>query len=386
MTQDEPGGGAPDAPTSTTLSHTGVRLRAERDPRGEGASTGRVEASDGAAARDGLCTAGRAQGPPGARRLGAAELRLVRIMKRLLPILGLLGVFAAAAPADAAFSGENGKIAYARGELQHSIWSVNPDGTGNAQLTQDSTDGSSYLPAWSRKGERIAFAGTRRRAPVPAWEVEVMNPDGSGRAILTRLAQAGLELLDKPSWSPDGGKSAIAAHPRNPEFGLCVRDYIWDFFDRQACSVGVYTVNADGTGLTRLVDGFQPAWSPRGDRIVFSAYRGATTELYTMRSDGLGVSPLTLDEFRNEEPSWSPDGSQLAFTSDRVQRLTHPSWDRRCCSAGPGDIFVMDADGANVRALTTAEGLDAAPAWSPEGDEIAFASTRRTPNCDPTRA
>jgi Tol biopolymer transport system component len=288
--------------------------------------------------------------------------------------------------AQAAFSGTNGKIAYAGGEIRHSIWSVNPDGSENTRLTQDEANGSSYLPSWSRDGTRNAFASVISIHPVPRWEVHTMNADGSARALLTRLAEAGLVLLDKPSWSPDGRKLALAAHPRNEEFGICTRDYIWDFFDRQLCNVGVYTVNADGTGLTRLHDGFEPAWSPRGDRIALSSYRGTTTEIYTMRPDGSDVRPLTDNEFRDEEPSWSPDGSQLAFTSDRVQRLTHPSWDRRCCTGGPGDIFAMDADGSDVRALTTAEGLDAGPAWSPEGDEIAFASTRRTPNCDPNPA
>jgi Tol biopolymer transport system component len=307
-------------------------------------------------------------------------------MRGRLVVVGLVSVLALGlwpGTAGAAFSGTNGKITYTGGEIRHSIWSVNPDGTGNVQLTQDGSNGSSYLPSWSRLGTRIAFSSVPSVFPVPRWEVYAMNPDGSARTLLSRLAEAGLVLLDKPSWSPDGQKLAIAAHPRNEEFGLCVRDYIWDFFDRQACNVGVYTMNADGTGLTRLRDGFQPAWSPRGDRIAFSAYLGTTTEIFTMRPDGSGVALHTYNEFRDEEPSWSPDGSKLAFTSDRVQRLAHPSWDQRCCSGGPGDIFTMDADGTNVRQVTTSEGLDAGPAWSPEGDEIAFASTRRTPDCDP---
>jgi Tol biopolymer transport system component len=287
--------------------------------------------------------------------------------------------------AQAAFSGTNGKIAYGGGEIRHSIWSVNPDGSANTRLTQDDPHGSSYLPSWSRDGTRIAFASVISIFPVPRWEVHTMNADGSARAPLTRLAEAGLVLLDKPSFSPDGQKLAIAAQPRQEESGSpCPsRLYQWAYIDRANCGAGIYTINADGSGLTRLRDGFYPAWSPRGDRIAFSAYRGATTELYTMRPDGSDVTALTDNEFRDEEPSWSPDGSKLAFTSDRVQRLIHPSWDRRCCSAGPGDIFVMDSDGTNIRTLVTDEGLDAGPAWSPEGSEIAFASTRRTPNCDP---
>jgi Tol biopolymer transport system component len=289
---------------------------------------------------------------------------------------------AAVSSAQAAFPGENGKIAYSGGSgasTRHAVWSVNPDGTGATQLTQDGIDSSSYLPAWSKAGTRIAFASTRSISAGSRWEAEGMNADGSARTPITRLFESNLALLDKPSWSPDGTKLAIAAHPVNREFGICVRDFIWDYFDRQSCDVSIYTVNADGTGLTALRPGFYPAWSPQGDRIAFSAYRGATTEIYTMRPDGSDVRALTNNEVRDEEPEWSPDGSRLAFTSERVQQV--PNF--VCCSVGPGDIYSMAADGTDVRTLVTNGALDAAPAWSPDGTKIAFASTRRTPNCEP---
>ena len=98
-----------------------------------------------------------------------------------------------------------------------------------------------------------------------------------------------------------------------------------------------------------------------------------------MRPDGSGVTALTNNAVRDEEPAWSPDGSRLAFTSARVQQL--PNFG--CCSVGPGDIYSMAADGTDVRTLVTDGGLDAAPAWSPDGTKIAFASTRRTRNCEP---
>jgi Tol biopolymer transport system component len=296
-----------------------------------------------------------------------------------LLVVGVLAAGGYSSSAFAAFPGANGKIAYAGGSIRHAVWSMNPDGTGATQLTQEGTDSSSYLPAWSKVGTRIAFASTRAISAGSRWEVEGMNADGSARAPITRLFEANLALLDKPSWSPDGTKLAIAAHPVNREFGICVRDFIWDYFDRQSCDVRLYTVNADGTGLTALRPGFYPAWSPQGDRIAFSAYRGATTEIYTMRPDGSGVTALTNNEVRDEEPAWSPDGSRLAFTSDRLQQL--PAFG--CCSVGPGDIYSMAADGTGVRTLVTDGGLDAAPAWSPDGTKIAFASTRRTRNCEP---
>ena len=62
-------------------------------------------------------------------------------------------------------------------------------------------------------------------------------------------------------------------------------------------------------------------------------------------------------------PAWSPDGQQIAFTrNEDVGEFTTFSDD---------DVFVMDADGGNVRRLTRGD-ADVDPAWSPDGTEIAF--------------
>ena len=58
-------------------------------------------------------------------------------------------------------------------------------------------------------------------------------------------------------------------------------------------------------------------------------------------------------------PAWSPDGSQLAFTSNRD---------------GNPELYIADADGTNVRRLTTHPGIDTTPTWSPQGHQIAFTS------------
>lgn len=63
------------------------------------------------------------------------------------------------------------------------------------------------------------------------------------------------------------------------------------------------------------------------------------------------------------EPGWSPDGSRVAFVMSPRGHLTR--------YAGDGDIYVMNADGTDIRRLT--DGLDASsPAWSPDGSRIAF--------------
>ena len=78
------------------------------------------------------------------------------------------------------------------------------------------------------------------------------------------------------------------------------------------------------------------------------------------------VIQLTTHTAGDGAPAWSPDGKKIAFASERT---------------GNPDIWVMDSDGGNLRQLTTHTALDAAPAWSPDGKKIAFDS-ERTGNWD----
>jgi TolB protein len=75
-----------------------------------------------------------------------------------------------------------------------------------------------------------------------------------------------------------------------------------------------------------------------------------------MRPDGTGKRRLTRGKI-DSNPAWSPDGDRIAF-----HRI----------APGGGDIYVMSARGTNVTRLTQRDGLDGYPAWSPDGRRIAF--------------
>lgn len=127
----------------------------------------------------------------------------------------------------------------------------------------------------------------------------------------------------------------------------------------------IYTINPDGTDVTRLTftaayDEY-PEWSADGNKIVFSSTRDGNLEIYVMNADGSGQTNLTNNSGDDTTPTFSPDGTKIAFTSYRD---------------GNQEIYVMNADGTGQTNLTNNSSFDAQPAWSPDGTKIAFESNR----------
>jgi TolB protein len=98
-----------------------------------------------------------------------------------------------------------------------------------------------------------------------------------------------------------------------------------------------------------------------GDQIVIPSNRTGNCELFLIDLGGGEPKNLTNNKAEDRYPAWSPDGKQIAFVSDRD---------------GPQhNIYVMDADGGNVKQLTKGqEKYCYAPAWSPDGKKIAHIS------------
>ncbi|MBI1723214.1 MAG: PD40 domain-containing protein [Gemmatimonadetes bacterium] len=115
-----------------------------------------------------------------------------------------------------------------------------------------------------------------------------------------------------------------------------------------------------------------PTWSPDGQRLVFTGYDGGWSDLYVVDADGQNLRRLTTDRFADLMPSWSPDGRTVAFTTDRG-----PDTDFGIMRFGNLRIALYYLDGDSVVALPGMEaGKNTNPVWSPDGQAIAFLSDR----------
>ena len=252
--------------------------------------------------------------------------------------------------------GQQWKIAFeSRRDGDMDIYLVNPDGSDLQRLT---TGAEAWEPTWSPDRSKILVASTLHGGGEGEEEVYVMDADGTNMRRLTHTPGEGTSSWSA-DWSPDGEQIVFTSNRDGGDLG-------WDGYE-------LYVMAADGSNVRRLTrrlgsEGV-PAWSPDGTKIAFTRHPDGDQEgrgdIYVIQPDGTNLQRLTRDA-RASRPSWSPDGKKIAFMSDRSNR-------KQADDADEIEIYVMDADGANIQRLTHRPGPDGHPDWSPDGSEIVFA-------------
>lgn len=204
---------------------------------------------------------------------------------------------------------------------------INLDGTGLIQITNDSIPETKMI--WSTSSDLIALQTGKL--------TYVMNSDGSNRRKIITDNFAIRPL----AWSPDSRYLVMLSQKEtsySPE-----RLGIYDLV------TGAYRILADNVFS-------EASWSPDGQKIAFIGWQDDIhdPDLFVIRPDGSGLTNLT-NGLGNEDsqPVWSFDGLWLLFSSREQDIYDDPNY----------DIYLVNANGTEIRQLTTNINEDYYPAW-----------------------
>ncbi|MEO5704461.1 MAG: hypothetical protein ABIZ52_05625 [Candidatus Limnocylindrales bacterium] len=274
------------------------------------------------------------------------------------------------------------------------IWTMAADGADQTRLLAALGDGVDYsLPAWSPDGNRIAYTtwtnpgGARQNIRLEDQLVEIwtMAADGSDRRLVfdNRLTTpAGQAWI--PAWSPDGQWIAYTLSPVGPQPASAAQPQANPAPGQvgppsAAAGASIWIIRPDGTGNARLsaegVGALNMVWSPDGTQVAYTVDSGGSSDIYVASINAGALAAEFVDrepKLTNEHdiasdaanewgPAWSPDGQKIAFSSDR---------------SGNDEIWVVPIVGGTPMQLTDNAAGDWVPAYSPDGVWIAFTSDR----------
>jgi TolB protein len=300
-----------------------------------------------------------------------------------------------------------GRIAFRRyldeAQTHGAIFTINPDGSDERQLTDPPAGADDNHPDWSPDGKRIAFercvasepcrvftvasdggrpqpvAANCELGPIcdlatPAW-----TPDGRLLVTLAQgrerpdpvtgelwIQQSAVELLDldtgrqrtiveRGDWAGDAGTPAVS-----PDGRTVIYKHWNSWRTEPAGGQAIFVVGVDGSNHRRLTPwklggGDHPGFAPAGT-ILFRSYEqdeSKQSDYWTVRPDGKRLTQLTRYEQGTLvlSTSYSPDGEWIVHATNGVD--------------GNADVFVMRADGSDNQPVTRSELWDSSPDWGP---------------------
>ena len=209
------------------------------------------------------------------------------------------------------------------------------DGHGLFQLTKDPCP--SLFPHWSHRRDKIIYTSYLYHFP----QTFIYNISHGTRNRI--CAYPGLNT--SASFSPNGRKVALTlSKDGNSE---------------------IYTVNTDGTRLTRITRARSvdtaPCWSPDGQKIAFVSNRSGSPQIYIVNSQGGSARRLTYEGSYNANPNWSPKEDLIVYNSSQ---------------GGIFQILTTDVNTGQTTQITHGPASCENPSFAADGRHIVFSRTK----------
>ena len=202
---------------------------------------------------------------------------------------------------------------------------------------------------------KVLYVATEKdRQGFKKHRLAIMDQDGHNNQYLTK----GNTIVLTPRFSPDGNEFSFFSYREKIVNGrripLDAQVYRYDLQNRRMMK---------GLNLKGMT--YAPRYSPDGTNLIFSLSEKtrngrivSSIFKYNLRTQQLvRITDARKYVCIDTSPCYSPDGKYIVFNSDR---------------GGNQQLYIMNADGSNVRRLSFGKGRYATPVWSPRGDWIAF--------------
>ena len=242
---------------------------------------------------------------------------------------------------------------------------------GTDEVLYASTHHDAFAKAKQEEELQFRASGQERRYSWDydeAMDIFSANRDGSNLKRLTDAPGYDAEA----SYSPDGKRIVFCSlRDAYPKDQLSPKDLKQLEVD-PAYFGEIYIMNADGSDQTRLTDapGYDggPFFTPDGRHIVWRHFTpdGSQADIYTMQIDGSNVRRLTDFKSMSWAPYFHPSGAYVIFASNKLGFSNF-------------ELYLVDGRGRHepVR-VTTTDGFDGLPVFSPDGNRLCWTSNRNS--------